>query len=294
MLRDARFIAFQDLSHMLRQRETLLWTFLLPPVFFLFIGTVMGGLGAPPAADASVPIAVVAHENPDIVLDVLIDRLEGHGYRVTRSGPGHDSVHAGPAASSSTSASAESSDVEVGPDANADEVVRRLDEFSRQLRVPPLPEGCATVTDAVVSGQQVELEFIRTGDDLAAGYDKVRVARAVYGVLADLAVLRLEAKRRAAGGSDEGQAGQDADASERRPERDVKPPEVTRDSFDNLAAMPRKLRMKQSATAATNRVSGDQRSPGPSNSAGGADSIEPGPGLVSLTSPSAGALAATL
>ena len=51
--------------------------------------------------------------------------------------------------------------------------------------------------------------------------------------------------------------------------------------------------MKQSATAPTSRVSGDQRSPGPPNSAGGAERIGSSPSLASATSPSAAALAAT-
>jgi hypothetical protein len=34
MLRHALFIAGHDLRFMLRQRETLLWTFVMPVVFF--------------------------------------------------------------------------------------------------------------------------------------------------------------------------------------------------------------------------------------------------------------------
>ena len=41
-------------------------------------------------------------------------------------------------------------------------------------------------------------------------------------------------------------------------------------SFESLA-IPRNVRTKQSATAAVTSVSGDQRSPGPSNSAGAAE-----------------------
>ena len=39
------FLAGYDLRLMLRQRETLLWTFVLPIVFFFFIGTIAGGGG---------------------------------------------------------------------------------------------------------------------------------------------------------------------------------------------------------------------------------------------------------
>ena len=51
-------------------------------------------------------------------------------------------------------------------------------------------------------------------------------------------------------------------------------------------ATPRKLSRKQSATAAQSSVSGDQRSPGPSNSAGGAVARTGRPGDETGTSPS--------
>ena len=43
-LQSALFVARKDLWYLLRQRETLLWTFAMPPVFFFFIGTVTGGM----------------------------------------------------------------------------------------------------------------------------------------------------------------------------------------------------------------------------------------------------------
>lgn len=65
------------------------------------------------------------------------------------------------------------------------------------------------------------------------------------------------------------------------------------ESFEDLA-MARKLRMKQPATAAVNKVSGDHLSPGPPNSAGGAEGIASSPSLARPTSPSGPAAAVTL
>ena len=45
MLRSAWFVARWDLLFLLRQRETILWTFVMPFLFFYFIGTVTAGLG---------------------------------------------------------------------------------------------------------------------------------------------------------------------------------------------------------------------------------------------------------
>lgn len=43
MWRAAAFIARKDIRYLLQKRETILWTFLMPVVFFYFIGTVTGG-----------------------------------------------------------------------------------------------------------------------------------------------------------------------------------------------------------------------------------------------------------
>jgi ABC-2 type transport system permease protein len=45
VLRDAWFIGSRDVRYMLGRRETMLWTFVMPFVFFYFIGTVTSGFG---------------------------------------------------------------------------------------------------------------------------------------------------------------------------------------------------------------------------------------------------------
>ena len=68
---------------MLRQRETLLWLFFMPPVFFYFIGTVTGGFGSA-ALGGGPPLAVQAPANGGLVVDQLVARLEQQGYAVAR------------------------------------------------------------------------------------------------------------------------------------------------------------------------------------------------------------------
>jgi ABC-type Na+ efflux pump permease subunit len=113
-----------------------------------------------------------------------------------------------------------------------DEIVRRLElqrfrvvrpeteaERARHARVLTVPAvaGHATVSDAVVAGEDLVLSFERRGDALAASLDRFRVSRAVYSVLADLAVLR-----------DGGQA-------------------ITAEAFGRLAASPRALTLAVSS-----------------------------------------------
>lgn len=82
MLRDAWFLAGQDLSHNLRRRETLVWAFIMPVVFFYFVGTIMsgsyGGSGSPDK------VAVYVPESAGFLSDELIRRLERLDYQVIR------------------------------------------------------------------------------------------------------------------------------------------------------------------------------------------------------------------
>src|SRR5687768_17930097 len=80
-IRSAAFIARADLWFMLRQRETLLWVFAMPLLFFYFIGTVTGGFGSP--RDPTDPIAL---QTPaaGVILDAIVHRLEQQNFRVER------------------------------------------------------------------------------------------------------------------------------------------------------------------------------------------------------------------
>jgi ABC-type multidrug transport system permease subunit len=86
MLRDALFIARSDLADALRQKETLVWTFAMPLVFFWFIGKVTAGFAG--SDDERTPIAVVAGEDGGFLLDELDRRLEERGFEVRRAGEG--------------------------------------------------------------------------------------------------------------------------------------------------------------------------------------------------------------
>ncbi|HEV8113289.1 MAG TPA: ABC transporter permease [Planctomycetota bacterium] len=82
MIRDAVFIARNELSQTLRQRETIVWIFLMPIVFFYFIGTVTGGFGG--GGDRKTPIAVRAGEDGGFLSAEIERRLSERGYAVTR------------------------------------------------------------------------------------------------------------------------------------------------------------------------------------------------------------------
>ena len=82
-VRSAGFIAGADLRFLLRQRETLLWVFAMPLLFFYFIGTVTGGFGGG-ARDPRDPLALQTRAANGVVLDAIVHRLEKMNFRIER------------------------------------------------------------------------------------------------------------------------------------------------------------------------------------------------------------------
>jgi ABC-2 type transport system permease protein len=80
MIRDSLFIAGKDIKFMLRAKETILWVFVMPIVFFFFIGTATGGYRRSGAAREK--LAVKTGENPGFLFDQLSHRLSERDYDV--------------------------------------------------------------------------------------------------------------------------------------------------------------------------------------------------------------------
>jgi ABC-type Na+ efflux pump permease subunit len=158
MLRQAWFIARKDVALMLRQRETLLWVFVMPILFFYFIGTVTGGFDGP-AGDRKDPLAVRGAAGGGFLAEELIRRLEAQDFDIRR-----------PA---------------------SDEAFRAA---TRRLTIPAPKEGTGTFTDAVLAGQPQVLVFERQEESPAGNFDQIRIARAAYEVLGDLAAVKVAGK----------------------------------------------------------------------------------------------------
>lgn len=161
MLKQALFIAGFDLKRLFSQKETLLWTFLMPALFFYFIGTVTGGpsmggglsSGAKPS-----PLAVVLPydaEPADFLIDALAKRLEAQNFTV---------------------------DITATPD----------ESTTRRRLILPVLDGARTWTQALLDGQEMKprLSMARRGN--AATFDELRVSQALYSLLLDMIVLQRE------------------------------------------------------------------------------------------------------
>ncbi|MFQ5527063.1 MAG: ABC transporter permease [Thermoanaerobaculia bacterium] len=83
MLAKAWFIARKDVQYMLRRWETVLWTFVMPIIFFYFIGTITAGFGPGPGSGKT-SIALNVPADSGLLADQLVRRLEDQDYDVHR------------------------------------------------------------------------------------------------------------------------------------------------------------------------------------------------------------------
>ncbi len=152
MLGGALFIAREDLAQLLRQRGVILWVFLMPGLFFYFIGTVTGSMPSPAGrSDRPDPIALVAPME-DWLVDGLAERLEEGNFDVSMAADG---------------AALEANLIlEVEPAAGGE------------------PPGAAAAR-----GEPVSLRLVNRHEGPGAELYQLRVARAVYTTAAELVLL---------------------------------------------------------------------------------------------------------
>ena len=151
------WIALQEVRTLLKDRGTLIWAFLMPPLFFYFIGTVMGGSSGGLGLGTAVPLAIeVPAQSGEyaFLVEPFERHLESAGYAVQRIDPA----------------------TSLDPEASTPR---------RRLTLSP------TFTEAIVAGEPTALimETPRTG--LGSDLDTLRIKRAGYTLVADLLAARV-------------------------------------------------------------------------------------------------------
>lgn len=151
MLRNAFFIARKDIQYTLREKSSLIWLFLMPIVFFYFIGTVTSGFsgGGPGEPDT---LAILVPDDAGFLAEQLKLRLEENNFRLVEFADRAETTEPG------------------------------FDDYRRRLALP------LNFTSAILAGEEVKVEYRGKEADVSQSYDEVRINRAVYTVLADIVV----------------------------------------------------------------------------------------------------------
>ena len=146
-MRNALFIAWHDLRHQMRQGATLVWVFIMPSVFFYFIGTVTGGFSGAISGGAGTPI-VVAAQAPGFLQQQIDVRLRDNAFE--------------PEWREAVVADAEG------------KMPQRVLTFD------------ANLSDQVLAGNAVTARFDTRASALSRDYEVIRIQRSLYTALADI------------------------------------------------------------------------------------------------------------
>jgi ABC-type Na+ efflux pump permease subunit len=148
-MKNVLFIAWHDAVFQLRQGSTILWTFIMPPIFFFFIGTVTSGFSDVTSGGTATPITVIA-EQPGFLKEQIDLRLRDNDF---------DPVW-----------------VETVAVSEGEEAPRRTLTFD------------ASLSDQVLADTEVTATFDTKAGSLTRDFEVIRVQRGLYTALADIAV----------------------------------------------------------------------------------------------------------
>ncbi len=149
MLRNILFVAWNDVRNQLREGSTLLWVFVMPPIFFYFIGTITGGMRSSITGAETTPI-VVAAERPGFLRDQIDLRLRDNNFEP-------EWVEA----------------IEPGPEG---ELPRRTLTIASDM------------TDKILADEVVTISFDTRASSLSRESEIIAVQRSLYTALADIVI----------------------------------------------------------------------------------------------------------
>lgn len=148
-MKNILFIAWQDVRNQLRQGSTLLWIFVMPPIFFFFIGTVTGGFSSALGGGTDTPLTVVA-ESPGFLKDQIDLRLADNQFAATW--------------------------------------VESLEPAAEEAAPIRTLTFDANMSDAVMAGEPVRASYDTGANALTREFEEIRIQRALYTALADIAI----------------------------------------------------------------------------------------------------------
>jgi len=149
-MKNVIFIAWHDIRYQMRQGATLLWVFLMPPIFFYFIGTVTGGFSSGMGGGAPSPLLIEA-ETPGFIGELIDQRLRDNDFEPEWRVPADSGADDGEAPPS------------------------RVLYFSDRL------------SEKIVAGEQVTARYETSASALSRDFETIRLNRSLYTVLADIA-----------------------------------------------------------------------------------------------------------
>ncbi len=157
MLKNSLLIAKKDFSYSLKDRSLLVWMFIMPLVFFGFIGSTTGGLGGQKGPlNIAIWESVENRAQTNPLAKQLIHNLESENYNIKIFNVTNDSK----------------------------ERKYHFKDYTRRLWLPE------HMQENLAKGEKIEIEYSSTASGLGQDKDKFAIEKAIYKTLGDVLVYK--------------------------------------------------------------------------------------------------------
>ena len=159
MLKNILFIAKKDFQYSLKEKTLLVWLFIMPIVFFGFIGSTTGGF-AGRSANTTINVAIWEQHAGDAVNDPLakqiIYRLEQEGFTLPVFNQQQDKQ----------------------------ELKYHFKDYTRRLWLPE------NLSQKLANGEKIEIKYASKANGLTQDRDQFSIEKALYQTLGDILVFK--------------------------------------------------------------------------------------------------------
>ena len=159
MIKNILFIAQKDFHYSLKEKTLLVWLFIMPIVFFGFIGSTTGGF-AGKSASTIINVAIWEQNIGDATNDPLarqiIYRLEQEGFSLPVFNSQKDQ----------------------------EELKYHFNDYTRRLWLPK------NLQQKLADGEQIEIKYASTSNGLTQDRDQFSIEKALYQTLGDILVFK--------------------------------------------------------------------------------------------------------
>ena len=162
MLKNILFIAKKDFFYSLKEKTLLVWLFIMPLVFFGFIGSTTGGLAGNFNKKSNIAIwePVVDMSKNNVLLKQIIYRLQKEGFNTKI----------------------------FNQNTKNKEIKYHFEDYTRRLWIPK------DMQQNFDNGQQIEITYASSASGLSQNRDQFSIEKALYQTLGDILVFKKQHK----------------------------------------------------------------------------------------------------
>jgi len=160
MLKNILFIAKKDFFYSLKEKTLLVWLFIMPLVFFGFIGSTTGGLAGNTTKKSNIAVwePVIGLSKDNKLVKQIIYRLESENFNIEI----------------------------FNDETKIKQLKYHFNDYTRRLWIPK------NIQQSFEQGKQIEIQYASTASGLTQNRDQFSIEKALYQTLGDILIFKKQ------------------------------------------------------------------------------------------------------